>query len=152
MLWQKQRILTSFTEPRRGGRRLGNIRFDRDNVSCIDPLHSQRTTLLMAIMSSSFARASRKLGRLLFSVWQGRTSHEERALAACRSTDVQNARYSPTCLSDKICFRIAHLLSLGRRLKCIFRACWRIESWIETLSQPRPGSLLEIVRSRASGR
>ena len=158
MLWQKQTILTSFTEPRRGGGGLGNIRFDRDNVSCTGPLHSQRTTLLMPTMSSGFTRANWKSGKLLFSIsirsiWQGRrTSHEERALVACRTTDVQNARYSPTRLSDKICIMIANLLSFGSRLKDILRACWRIGSWVKTLSRPRPGSLLEIVRSRASGR
>ena len=47
-------------EPRRGGGRLGNIGFDRDDVSCIGSLNSQRTALLMATRSSDFPGAKGK--------------------------------------------------------------------------------------------
>ncbi len=34
-------------------------------------------------------------------------------------------------------------------LRGILTACWRIGSWLESLTRPRPWSLLEVVRNRA---
>ena len=91
--------LTSFVELRRGGGRLGNIRFDWNEISCIGSLYSQRATLLMATRLSGSTRASRKQGTLLFFfVFTNIIRQmicivgEERTLVVCRISGVQNAQ------------------------------------------------------------
>lgn len=139
---KRRGTLTNFMESWRGGGRLGNVGFDWDDVSCIGSLHSQRATLLMYSRSKGFTWASRKQGILLFlistrSVRQGtRTVCEEHALITCRTSDVQIARYSPTCLSVQVCTEISNLLPFDNRLGGILRACWRIGSWVESVTRP----------------
>ena len=59
---------------------------------------------------------------------------EERALVICRITSVQKVGQCCTRLFGNGGIRIRNLQPFESRLGVILRACWRIESWVQSLT------------------